>query len=111
VAPARIFTDDRRPAPGAPWAYAATFVGVIAVACAVESGRGDWLIVFFGLSAMFFGFLLGWWAVAVPVARTTVALAAGVECSISESPQALMLAGSALGVAARRLGDLAPSGR
>lgn len=104
VGSTRIFTSSRRQV-FAPWALAWAFVTTIAAACAIESGEGGLLVGLFGVPAMVFGYLLGWWAVAVPVALTTLALTAGLECSVSESPQALMLAGSLLGVVGRRLGD------
>ncbi len=82
------------------------FVAVIALACAVEDSAGDRLYLLFALPALLFGLLTGsWWTVAIPVGLATAAFAVGVECSASEAPQALLLAGAAVGVLARATAD------
>jgi len=84
---------------------AGLFAAAISFACAIERGPGDGLLLLFGLPAALFGALIGrWWAVAVPVILTTFVIALGLECSSSEQPQAMLLAGTLVGVACRRLG-------
>ncbi len=107
VGDARIFTSrSRASAPGLAWILAGLFASAILLGCAVERGPSDGLLLLFGLPALLFGALIGrWWAIGVPVVLTTAAVAIGLECSASEEPQALMLAGTVAGVAVRRLGD------
>lgn len=101
----RIFTSRHRgSAPGLGWTLAGVFALAISIGCAVERGPGAGLLLLFGLPALLFGALIGrWWAISAPVVLTTAAVALGVDCSGSEQPQALMLAGSFAGVACRRL--------
>lgn len=102
---ARIFTPDP-PTSRHPWLLALIFAAVIAAACALESGAGDALLALFGLPGLAFGYLVGrWWAVTVPVLLATAAFTVGFECSPSEAPQGLLLAGCALGVLTRVAGE------
>lgn len=104
---APIFSSRHRGvAPGVLWSLALAFVLAIVMACSFERGSGDGLVLLFGVPSLAFGALIGrWWAVLIPVSLTTVAVTAGVECSSSDQPQALMLAGTLVGVACRCLGD------
>ncbi len=101
----RIFSTAprRNPAVGA---LVAGFGLVVLLACSIERGEGDGLFVLFALPSALFNFLVGrWWAVVVPVALTAFGFAVGVECSVSETPQALMLAGTPVGVLTRLVGE------
>jgi len=106
VEPGVVATRDPRRSSGPAWTVATAFAAAIAVACALERGEGAALFVLFGLPSLVFGLVSGRWVIAcVPVALTTVTYAVGLECSPSETPQALMLAGAVTGVLCRRIAD------